>query len=246
MLNLWVKVKGGWSDDERAPALAGLQATSDRSRQPGASRAPFLRARSTRHILRRRPATYVLHSRPYRNQRPGLLHPVGSPARVSARRPQPAGALARLFVPLEADGARRTEDRGPPESAGIPQPAHGQALFSGLYLNELLIRLLPAEDPQPEIFAHYAATLLLLAAGRPIEPLLSAFEWRPLEQLGYGFASMSTSMAPDRAAGVNTSFEAGLEPVAQLQPGLFQGSGTVIHGRRRLERPPAPWRRPSA
>ncbi|MFO6383369.1 DNA repair protein RecO, partial [Pseudomonas aeruginosa] len=70
------------------------------------------------------------------------------------------------------------------ESAGIPNLLNGQALFSGLYLNELLIRLLPAEDPQPEIFAHYAATLPLLAEGRPIEPLLRAFEWRLLEQLG--------------------------------------------------------------
>lgn len=32
------------------------------------------------------------------------------------------------------------------ESAGISTWLNGEALFSGLYLNELLIRLLPAED----------------------------------------------------------------------------------------------------
>jgi hypothetical protein len=35
------------------------------------------------------------------------------------------------------------------ESAGISTWLNGEALFSGLYLNELLIRLLPAEDPHP-------------------------------------------------------------------------------------------------
>lgn len=174
-------------------------------------------------------ATYVLHSRPYKETSAlvDFFTPLGRLRAVLRGARGKAGALARPFVPLEAEWRGRGELKTVArlESAGIPNLLNGQALFSGLYLNELLIRLLPAEDPQPEIFAHYAATLPLLAAGRPIEPLLRAFEWRLLEQLGYGFARCRYRWAPDRAAGVVPALpEAGLEPVAQLQPGLFQGS----------------------
>ncbi|UTN75521.1 DNA repair protein RecO [Pseudomonas aeruginosa] len=137
-------------------------------------------------------ATYVLHSRPYKETSAlvDFFTPLGRLRAVLRGARGKAGALARPFVPLEAEWRGRGELKTVArlESAGIPNLLNGQALFSGLYLNELLIRLLPAEDPQPEIFAHYAATLPLLAAGRPIEPLLRAFEWRLLEQLGYGFA----------------------------------------------------------
>ncbi|MGV8488812.1 DNA repair protein RecO, partial [Pseudomonas aeruginosa] len=66
----------------------------------------------------------------------------------------------------------------------------------------------------------------LLAAGRPIEPLLRAFEWRLLEQLGYGFAlDVDIDGRPIEPQALYQLLpEAGLEPVAQLQPGLFQGS----------------------
>ncbi|MDK2350077.1 DNA repair protein RecO [Pseudomonas paraeruginosa] len=174
-------------------------------------------------------ATYVLHSRPYKETSAlvdfftaqGRLRAVLRGARGKA------GALARPFVPLEGEWRGRGELKTVArlESAGIPNLLSGQALFSGLYLNELLIRLLPAEDLQPEIFAHYAATLPLLAAGRPLEPLLRAFEWRLLEQLGYGFAlDVDIHGRPIEPQALYQLLpEAGLEPVTQLQPGLFQG-----------------------
>ena len=112
------------------------------------------------------------------------------------------------------------------ESAGISTWLNGEALFSGLYLNELLIRLLPAEDPLPSVFDHYAATLLALAEGRPLEPLLRSFEWRLLDDLGYGF-SLTTDIhdqpiAPDGL--YRLQVDAGLERVYLLQPGLFNGN----------------------
>ncbi|MNH32571.1 DNA repair protein RecO [compost metagenome] len=98
-------------------------------------------------------------------------------------------------------------------------------MFSGLYLNELLIRLLPAEDPQPVLFAHYAATLQALAAGRPLEPLLRAFEWRVLDELGYAFAlDQDVNGEPLVMDGLyRLQVDAGLERVYLLQPGLFRG-----------------------
>jgi DNA repair protein RecO (recombination protein O) len=112
------------------------------------------------------------------------------------------------------------------EGAGIAAWLEGEALFSGLYLNELLIRLLPAEDPHPGVFEHYAATLSALAEGRALEPLLRSFEWRLLDDLGYGFAlDADVNGEPLAADGMyRLQVDAGLERVYLLQPGLFQGA----------------------
>ena len=65
----------------------------------------------------------------------------------------------------------------------------GRALFCGLYLNELLIRLLHRHDPHPEICDPYHHTLEQLAAGAlPQDVLLREFELMLLDTLGYGFA----------------------------------------------------------
>jgi DNA repair protein RecO (recombination protein O) len=62
----------------------------------------------------------------------------------------------------------------------------GDKLFSGFYLNELLIRLLHRDDPHPELFNIYEHTLKNLAECSSIESVLRIFEKRLLEQLGYG------------------------------------------------------------
>ncbi|GLZ87786.1 DNA repair protein RecO [Metapseudomonas resinovorans] len=173
--------------------------------------------------------TFVLHSRAYRESSAlvDFFTPEGRLRAVLRGARGKAGTLARPFLPLEAEfrGRGELKNVGRLESAGIPNLLAGEALFSGLYLNELLVRLLPAEDPQPALFEHYAVTLQALAANRPLEPLLRAFEWRLLDELGYGFALDSDvagqPIAPD---GIYRLLpDAGLEPVGQLQPGLFQG-----------------------
>ena len=111
------------------------------------------------------------------------------------------------------------------EPNGIPNLLHGDVLFSGLYLNELLIRLLPAHDPHPALFEHYALTLQALATGRPLQPLLRTFEWRLLDELGYGFALDQDVQGQPLVAEVWYRLlpESGLEAVDHLQPGLFLG-----------------------
>ncbi|MBS7661523.1 DNA repair protein RecO [Pseudomonas lalucatii] len=172
---------------------------------------------------------YVLHSRAYRESSAlvDFLTPQGRLRAVLRGARGKAGTLARPFVPLEAEfrGRGELKNVGRLEAAGIPNLLGGEALFSGLYLNELLIRLLPAEAPYPEVFEHYGLTLQALAQGRPLEPLLRGFEWRLLDELGYGFA-----LDTDRhgrpivaSARYRLQVDAGLEPVEQLQPGLFQG-----------------------
>ena len=62
----------------------------------------------------------------------------------------------------------------------------GDALLSGYYLNELLMRLLARDDPHPTLFDAYAATVQLLAS-QSIDTMhvaLRAFELRLLRDIG--------------------------------------------------------------
>ncbi len=173
---------------------------------------------------------FVLHSRPYRESSAlvDFLTPQGRLRAVLRGARGKAGSLARPFVPLEVEFRGRGELKsvGRLESAGLAYWLDGNALFSGMYLNELLIRLLPAEDAHPAMFDHYAATLPALAAKRPLEPLLRSFEWRLLTELGYGFAlDRDIFDRPVVSDGLYRLLpDTGLEPVGHFQPGLFNGA----------------------
>ena len=60
-------------------------------------------------------------------------------------------------------------------------------MFSGFYLNELLLRLLPRQDPHPALFDVYTQALQTLsqAVGGQRESALRAFEFKLLQALGW-------------------------------------------------------------
>ncbi len=62
----------------------------------------------------------------------------------------------------------------------------GAALFSGFYLNELLMKLLARQDPHPRLFDAYAMTLPTLATSDEagVQAALRAFELSLLQQIG--------------------------------------------------------------
>jgi len=62
----------------------------------------------------------------------------------------------------------------------------GEALLSGYYLNELLLRLLARDDPHPALFDLYAAAVRVLAAqdALTLQPALRAFELLLLREIG--------------------------------------------------------------
>jgi DNA repair protein RecO (recombination protein O) len=62
----------------------------------------------------------------------------------------------------------------------------GDALLSGYYLNELLLRLLARDDPHPALFDVYAATVRVLAGddAQLLQPALRAFELLLLREIG--------------------------------------------------------------
>ena len=173
---------------------------------------------------------YVLHSRAYKETSAlvDFFTPQGRMRAVLRRARGKGGSLVRPFVPLEVElrGRGELKNVGRMDSAGIAAWLHGDTLFSGLYLNELLMRLLPAEASFPALFEHYTLTLQALAEGRPLEPLLRSFEWRLLDELGYAFSlSQDVNDQPIAADGLyRLRVDAGLERVELVQPGLFRGT----------------------
>lgn len=71
------------------------------------------------------------------------------------------------------------------DCAGV-RPLGGRALMSAWYMNELLLRLLPREDPHPTLYDAYDAALEQLAGGSRTAGALRRFEWTLLTEAGYG------------------------------------------------------------
>ncbi len=61
----------------------------------------------------------------------------------------------------------------------------GRALICGFYVNELVLKLLPPDDPHEALFRRYEQTLRALAAAVDPQPVLRRFELDLLCELGY-------------------------------------------------------------
>jgi DNA repair protein RecO (recombination protein O) len=92
--------------------------------------------------------------------------------------------LQPLQVAFGGDSEIRTL-KGAEWAGGQVMPT-GDALLSGYYLNELLLRLLARDDPHPQLFDTYAAAVSVLASehGEAFEPALRAFELLLLREIG--------------------------------------------------------------
>lgn len=136
-------------------------------------------------------ATYILHTRDYRET--SLLINLFSrddgrvDAVLNGGKSKKWRGVAREFSPLLAQWNGRSDLKtlSQLEQAGIPHGMVGNALFAGLYVNELLVRLLPVQQPHPDLFDHYCLCLDALAEGAPLEPTLRQFEIALLDELGY-------------------------------------------------------------
>jgi DNA repair protein RecO (recombination protein O) len=85
----------------------------------------------------------------------------------------------------------------------------GTALFSGLYLNELLYYALSPVYPDGELFNAYLMTLNGLASTQDrlvIESLLRRFEWALLNACGSSF-SLTQEARTDNAIAANTYYK---------------------------------------
>ncbi len=136
-------------------------------------------------------SAFVLHSRPYREsgalvdlfcRQQGRLRVVARGGRVG--KGWRLGPFTPLAVGWRGRGDLKTLTTA--DASGSAVLAAGRALLLGLYVNELLMRLLPEHCPQEALFDRYRHLLGELAVAADPEPLLRDFELLVLDQLGYG------------------------------------------------------------
>ncbi len=98
----------------------------------------------------------------------------------------PLQPLAITYT-LAGDGAAEVHTLKGAEWVGGHVMPTGDALMSGLYLNELLLRLLARGDPHAALFDAYAGVVRVLASEHgadALEPVLRAFELILLREIG--------------------------------------------------------------
>ena len=91
-----------------------------------------------------------------------------------------------VTYPLAGDGTADIHTLKGAEWVGGHVMPTGDALLSGMYLNELLLRLLARADPHPALFDAYAGVVRVLASehGDALEPVLRSFELLLLREIG--------------------------------------------------------------
>ncbi len=99
---------------------------------------------------------------------------------------------------MNEDGAAEVQSLRGAEWVGGQTLPSGAALFSGYYVNELLLKFLPRQDPQPELFDAYAALLPQLGSVDDAQAALRAFELKMLSICGLlpDLSVLSTTQAP--------------------------------------------------
>jgi len=182
----------------------------------------------------------VLHSYPYRET--SLLLDVfargfGRVSMVARAARSPRSVLRGVllaFQPLTLSwfGKGEVKTLARAEWIGGTPRLRGEALMCGFYLNELLLRLLPREDPHDALFAQYRHALQQLASQDDTAAALRSFERALLKELGYAMAlerDSANGSAIDPAKHYRYDPERGPVEVADL------GSESVVSGRTLLD-----------
>jgi len=137
---------------------------------------------------------WVLHAQPFQNT--SLLVDFFSldfgrvrAVAKGARRPNARNkALLQPFQPLLVSmmGRNDLKNLTAIEVSHGAFSLHGTRLFSGLYLNELLVRLLMSHEPQADLYRSYQQAIIGLSTDRDVMAVLRRFELDLLDALGYG------------------------------------------------------------
>ena len=136
---------------------------------------------------------YVLHRRPFQNTSLlvdlftldfGLIRVV---ARGARRHKSRSRALLQLFQPLlvSMSGKGEVKTLTSVESNVSAIRLKGVRLLSGLYVNELLSRLVQNQEEHAGLYESYRETLVELQGTSELEPVLRRFEMSLLAELGY-------------------------------------------------------------
>ncbi|KFN43746.1 hypothetical protein N790_10915 [Arenimonas malthae CC-JY-1] len=138
---------------------------------------------------------YVLHARPWRetslivellSRDHGRVAVVARGVQGAKRHPlraalQPLQHLRADFLP-QGEMARLLQA----EAVDAAPLLQGEALMAAFYVNELLLRLVPRQDPAPALYERYGELRAEFAAPGELAWTLRRFERDLLEILGYG------------------------------------------------------------
>ncbi|MFZ5594897.1 MAG: DNA repair protein RecO [Pseudomonadota bacterium] len=183
---------------------------------------------------------YVLHGKPYRDTsllieaftpQHGRLGLVARGARAAKSRLR---SLLQPFRPLLMSWIGRGDllTLGAAEEHGAVPVLRGDALLSGFYLNELLLRLLQRHDPHPALFGRYDAALRVLAEyghqDTGLQCVLRGFERHLLQEIGYGLV-----LDRDVVTGLPIAAEGVYRYDLERGPVRYAGgdANLVLHGR---------------
>lgn len=179
---------------------------------------------------------YLLHQRPYQEKRAlyylfseqhGVIHGVGKkgaplfmPLQLFATGKRDLKTFSQIGIashyPAQAD---LTEKYTAIESLPY-ENITGQHQYSALYLNEILWRLLPTEDPMPVLWQHYQNSLQQLRQPLSADELrlcLRQFEQHLFNELGFTLALTHDSTQDAIEPDVSYRFlpDVGLVPILQ-------------------------------
>ena len=139
------------------------------------------------------------------------------------RRPNKKG-IARVLFPhtehhfsWQGRGDLKTLTQA--ETVQMPRLFKNECLYAGLYVNELLYRLLHEHDPHEFLFKQYQIFLCQLNDGQLDERNLRRLELSMLETLGYGLnlsTDSETGLPVDRSLYYRYVPEQGLVKIKQL------------------------------
>lgn len=164
---------------------------------------------------------FVLHAWPYRET--SLILDVftrdhGRMAMVAKGAKRPHSALRPVLqhfqpVSLSWSGKGEVKTLTRAEWVGGLLPLAGDALLSGFYMNELVLRFCPREDGHPALFRHYMATLTRISHAEPVALALRGFERVLLQETGFAAAF-------DRCAGTGDPVRSESDYVYQPDRGV--------------------------
>lgn len=136
---------------------------------------------------------------------------------------------------LQASGKSELKNFSKLEIVNQPIFFHGDAFFSGFYLNEVLLRLCPLEVEMPQTFIQYSKTLEQLQKLSQqldqnlfLRQILRQFEHELFEDLGYAIDFSVDSNQEEISSEMNYQFQLNDGFLATAQASRSAVSGALI------------------
>ena len=180
---------------------------------------------------------YILHTRKYRDtsllaevfsREEGRFSLLFKGIRREAKKASRSAGQIQPFVPIIVSIYGRGDLRTAVYQETAPFGYHlsGRASFLGLYINELMYRLIGKYEPLPEVFDSYKQVLIDLGSSEFDLSMLRNFEFTLLMELGFGIDfgfDAKTGMPIDPAGYYRFVPQSGFEGAGPTEPGTCSG-----------------------